>query len=184
MTDVEKLNRILVRAQSHMASPAEYNYAADLLAEADTDAICLKCLLILRREASLSRLSLVSKFLGTQNPDLKEEVLRFLVRDIEKAEVCLSDIIDSLLDPDIDEFLCLAALQLAGEAYRQTKDAALLEGIIMHLESPREAFRSSASDSLVTALATGYEDMSPAERDRLKRESDTTQYLIEAHSRL
>ena len=85
---------------------------------------------------------------------------------------------------DDDLSLQLDALQVAREAYRQTGDPEILQAIVIFLTDENEIVCEQARDSLVTALAQNWEQLTPRERNDLQDRFDSVDYLGLAHERL
>ena len=85
-------------------------------------------------------------------------------------------------DDDLD--LQFDALQVAGEAYRQTGEAEILQAIVDFLDDENEIVGEQARDSLVTALAPDWERLTPKQRNDLRRSFDSVDYLSQARERL
>ena len=85
---------------------------------------------------------------------------------------------------DDGRYLQLGALQVAGEGYRQTGDAEMLQSIVDFLDDENEVFREQAQDSLVTALAPDWERLTPKQRGDLRRSFESVDYLSQARERL
>lgn len=84
---------------------------------------------------------------------------------------------------DSTHSLQLAALQVAGEAYRQTFDLELLKIIIRFINGDNDNFRDAAYDSLTVALSPDWNTLTP--RERYERRSPSKRAgLVEKAERL
>ena len=75
-------------------------------------------------------------------------------------------------------------MQVAGDACRQTQDTDIPQVIVDFLTDLDKILREVAQDSLVTALAPGWENLIPNQRSSLENSFDFVDYLGQAHERL
>ena len=81
-------------------------------------------------------------------------------------------------------FLQQVALQVAGDAFWQTKDPDVLSLIVSFATRDDEILRDDALNSLVIALSGEYHRSTPGEQLALQRSADLADYLKQARERL
>ena len=130
---------------------------------------------------------LIAGFLDrTDNLTLPAMALRALVvwfRDAGSYTDALKRFLRGIPE-DEGRDLQLAALQTAGDAYRQTLDLDILRLIVGFASGDDKVLREAAQDALVAGLTASWDQLTPRQRDDLRRSFTSARYLDQARERL
>ena len=85
---------------------------------------------------------------------------------------------------DEDLRLQFDPLQIAGDAYRQTLDNDILQSVMDFIIVDDDLLQKTARNSLVTALASEWEQLTPNQRSDLRDSFGSVDYVSQARKRL
>ena len=183
--DGPTLESYLNRARSFELSPPEVDEIAEVLRTTDDDGARRDCIMILRRQGSRAHVPLIAPLVQSADRGVCDEAMRFLIREFDRADLCRDRLVEWLADEDEFGSKQLQAVQLAGEAYLQLEDKALLREIVRLLDhEDADSVGASAADSLVKALTPHYKSLMPRERHLLLRGADVAAYRRKAEALL
>lgn len=183
MTEAE-LDHLFAKVEDGL-SDAELKRVADFVGESTQSSLQWRGLHILGWARAKKYTSLISTFLDrTDDLSLPAIALRTLIYWFGNAKPYINELKRFLhgIPQDDQRNLQLAALQVSGNAYRQTADVDLLRMIIGFVESNNEILRDAAYDALAVALSPDWDQLSPRQRYDLRRRSSREEHLKQAHN--
>ncbi|WP_428393927.1 hypothetical protein [Lichenicoccus sp.] len=185
MTKAE-LDAIFSRVEDGVPD-SELQRVADFVATSTDTSLQYRGLQILGWAHAREYAPLIASFLTrTDDLGLPFIAIRALVRWFQDAKPYVETLKSFLkgIPEDDGRDLQLGALQVAGEAYRQTADAEILQAILDFLDDENEVYQEQAQDSLVCAIASDWERLTPKQRHDLRVSFDSVDYLSQARERL
>jgi hypothetical protein len=175
--DMDALQVYLGRAKYGDLSAKEFNEVAKLLESTIDDRIRRKCIVILGWDGECDHSALVAKFINSSDKFIQEAAVRFMIADAKRIDLCYDIFMRWFGDGEVDQFHRLAAVQLAGDVYRETQQPYILERLLHFMTSHRESITESAKDSLIEAFTPDYNDQTP-EAKRFRASKPTIQDFI------
>lgn len=180
------LDQIFARVEDGV-DDAELKRVAAFVLESKEPALQRRGLHILGWSRAREYIPLIASFLDrTDDLSLPAMAIRALVRWFRNAAPYADTLKHFLLGILQDEGhdLQLTALQIAGDAYRQTLDLDLLRMITTFTNNDSKVFRNAAYDALVIALSPDWERLSPRQRYDLQRLPNRESWLEQARNLL
>ena len=180
------LDSLFARTEDGLTD-AELRRVADFVRESSDASLQRRGLHILCWAHAREYAPLIASFLDrTDDLTLPAMALRALVvwfRDAGPHTDALKRFLHGIPEDEGGD-LQLAALQTAGDAYRQTLNLDILRLVVEFASGGNDILREVAQNALVAGLTANWDQLTPRQRYDLRRSFATARYLEQARERL